>query len=54
MSAKRWPSGILEKERKADLAADPFVQFRRWLEEAFAAGLPQPDAYQWKGGNPSQ
>ena len=29
---------------EAELAADPFVQFRRWLDEAIAAGLPQPDA----------
>ena len=29
---------------EAELAADPFVQFRRCLDEAIAAGLPQPDA----------
>ncbi len=30
--------------READVAASPFVQFRRWLAEAAAAGLPEPNA----------
>ena len=29
---------------EADLAADPTVQFRRWFDEAFAAGLHEPNA----------
>lgn len=28
----------------ADLAADPFTQFSRWLAEAVAVGLPEPNA----------
>ncbi len=30
--------------READLAADPTVQFRRWFDEALAAGLHEPNA----------
>jgi pyridoxamine 5'-phosphate oxidase len=30
--------------READAAADPFEQFRRWFEEALAAGQPEPNA----------
>lgn len=28
----------------ADVSADPFVQFAAWLEEAYAAGVAQPNA----------
>ncbi|GIX31734.1 MAG: pyridoxine/pyridoxamine 5'-phosphate oxidase [Porticoccaceae bacterium] len=30
--------------RRADLDASPFVQFRRWLDEALASGAPDPTA----------
>ncbi|MCP9848952.1 pyridoxamine 5'-phosphate oxidase [Cyanobium sp. Morenito 9A2] len=30
--------------RRSDLAADPVAQFRRWLSEATAAELPEPNA----------
>lgn len=30
--------------RRADLAADPFVQFQAWFDEARAAGLHEPEA----------
>ena len=30
--------------RPADLAADPFVQFQAWFDEARAAGLHEPEA----------
>lgn len=30
--------------RRADLAADPLVQFRRWFDEVAEAGLHQPEA----------
>lgn len=30
--------------REGDLAADPLLQFRRWFEEAVAAGIAQPEA----------
>jgi pyridoxamine 5'-phosphate oxidase len=29
---------------KRDLAADPFTQFRKWLDEAIAAEVPEPTA----------
>ena len=29
---------------EADVAADPFEQFRRWFDDAVAAGLPEPNA----------
>jgi pyridoxamine 5'-phosphate oxidase len=29
---------------KRDLAADPFTQFKKWLEEAIAAEIPEPTA----------
>jgi pyridoxamine 5'-phosphate oxidase len=29
---------------EADLAAEPLTQFRRWYDEALAAGLPEPNA----------
>ena len=29
---------------ETDLAADPFEQFRRWFDDAVAAGLPEPNA----------
>ncbi len=36
-----YESGVL---RRADLAATPLEQFRRWLADAVAAGLPEPNA----------
>ena len=30
--------------RESEVHADPFVQFRRWLDEAVAAGVPLPEA----------
>jgi pyridoxamine 5'-phosphate oxidase len=30
--------------RRADLLADPIAQFSKWLEQAIAAGLPEPTA----------
>ncbi len=30
--------------RRNTLDADPFVQFRKWLNEAIASGLPEPNA----------
>ena len=34
-----YPKAVLRRE---DLAADPIVQFRQWLEQAIAAGEPEP------------
>lgn len=30
--------------RRADLADDPVAQFRRWFDQAVAAGLDEPNA----------
>ncbi len=30
--------------RRSTLDADPFAQFRKWINEAIAAGLPEPNA----------
>ena len=42
---------------ESDLAADPFVQFQIWFDQAVAAGLPQPNAMTLAtatpGGQPS-
>jgi pyridoxamine 5'-phosphate oxidase len=42
--------------RRADLDADPFVQFSRWLDETFRAGVVEPTAMSlataWKDGRP--
>ena len=43
--------------RRADLDADPLRQFSRWFEEAYAAGIPTPEAVTLAtasaGGRPS-
>jgi pyridoxamine 5'-phosphate oxidase len=36
-----YEAGALDE---ADLAADPLAQFRRWYDDAVAAGLPEPNA----------
>ncbi|MBX3652334.1 MAG: pyridoxamine 5'-phosphate oxidase [Burkholderiales bacterium] len=33
-----------ESLNESDVAADPFVQFQRWFDEALRAGLPMPNA----------
>jgi pyridoxamine 5'-phosphate oxidase len=42
--------------RRADLLADPIAQFSLWLEEAFRAGVIEPNAMSlataWKDGRP--
>jgi pyridoxamine 5'-phosphate oxidase len=40
MRVRYVPGPLLEH----DVDASPFVQFRRWLAEAVAAGLPEPNA----------
>ena len=32
--------GLIEE----DAGSDPFILFHRWLEQALAAGLPEPNA----------
>ncbi len=43
--------------RRADLHADPIAQFSLWLEDAFRAGVIEPNAMSlataWKDGRPS-
>ena len=37
---------------EAELAADPFTQFRTWIEQAIAAQLPEPTAMTLATGRP--
>jgi pyridoxamine 5'-phosphate oxidase len=50
---KNYQAGQLHR---ADLHPDPFVQFSRWLDEAFRAGVTEPTAMSlataWKDGRP--
>jgi pyridoxamine 5'-phosphate oxidase len=50
---KNYQTGRLHR---ADLDPDPFVQFSRWLDEAFRAGVTEPTAMSlataWKDGRP--
>jgi pyridoxamine 5'-phosphate oxidase len=50
---KNYQAGRLHR---ADLDPDPFVQFSRWLDEAFRAGVTEPTAMSlataWKDGRP--
>ena len=41
-----WMRRRYERGRllEADVAAEPFTQFRRWLADAVGAGLPEPNA----------
>src|SRR5215472_15604937 len=41
MAAAELPEGRLHEE---DVGAEPLELFRRWLTEAVAAGVPQPEA----------
>jgi pyridoxamine 5'-phosphate oxidase len=52
MSTSSPPNGIADLRKdyklaslgKRDLAADPFTQFKKWLDEAIAAEIPEPTA----------